>query len=63
MFWFSPFSWWQLARLAELAEIISDAEAIEIIDDRLSYAEILLDFASTVKPRPAELAMARASTV
>ena len=63
VFWFSPFSWWQLARLAELAEIISDAEAIEIIDDRLSYAEILLDFASTVKPRPAELAMARASTV
>lgn len=63
VFWFSPFSWWQLARLAELAEIISDAEAIEVIDDRLSYAEILLDFASTVKPRHAELAMARASTV
>jgi len=63
VFWFSPFSWWQLARLAELAEIISDAEAIEVIDDRLSYAEILLDFASTVNPRPVELAMARASTV
>lgn len=63
VFWFSPFSWWQLARLAELAEIISDAEAIVVIDDRLSYAEILLDFASTVRPRPVELAMARASTV
>lgn len=63
VFWFSPFSWWQLARLAELAEIISDAEAIEVIDDRLSYAEILLDFASTVNPRRVELAMARASTV
>lgn len=63
MFWFSPFSWWQLARLAELAEIISDAEAIEVIDDRLSYAEILLEFASTMKPRSVELAMARASTV
>lgn len=63
VFWFSPFSWWQLAHLAELAEIISDAEAIEVIDDRLSYAEILLDFASSVKPRPVELAMARASTV
>ncbi|MFK4509556.1 M56 family metallopeptidase [Bradyrhizobium daqingense] len=63
VFWFSPFAWWQLARLAELAEIISDARAIEMIDDRLSYAEILLDFASTVKPRPVELAMARASTV
>ncbi|MCK1387703.1 M56 family metallopeptidase [Bradyrhizobium sp. 21] len=63
VFWFSPFSWWQLARLAELAEIISDAEAIEVIDDRLSYAEILLEFASIVQPRPVELAMARASTV
>lgn len=63
VFWFSPFSWWQLARLAELAEIISDAEAIKVIEDRLSYAEILLDFASTVNPLPMELAMARASTV
>ena len=26
VFWFSPFAWWQLARLAELAEIISDAQ-------------------------------------
>jgi hypothetical protein len=63
VFWFSPFSWWQIARLAELAEIISDARAIEMIDDRFSYAEILLDVASSVKPRPMELAMAQASTV
>jgi hypothetical protein len=63
VFWFSPFSWWQLARLAELAEVISDARAIEMIDDRLSYAEILLDVAASVKPRPMELAMAHASTV
>ncbi|MFT4120058.1 M56 family metallopeptidase [Bradyrhizobium sp.] len=63
LFWFSPFSWWQLTRLAELAEIISDAQAIEVIDDRLSYAEILLEVATGVKPRPVELAMARASTV
>lgn len=63
VFWFSPFSWWQLARLAELAEIISDAEAIEVIDDRWSYAEILLDVATSVNPRPVELAMARVSTV
>lgn len=63
VFWFSPFSWWQLARLAELAEIISDAQAIEVIEDPLKYAEILLDVATSVKPRPLELAMARASTV
>jgi hypothetical protein len=63
VFWFSPFSWWQLARLAELAEIISDAHAIEVIDDRLSYAEILLDVATSARPQPTELAMARVSTV
>ncbi len=63
VFWFSPFSWWQFSRLAELAEIISDARAIEMIDDRFSYAEILLDVASSVKPRPMELAMAQVSTV
>jgi bla regulator protein blaR1 len=30
VFWFSPFAWWQLARLAELAEFISDARALEV---------------------------------
>src|SRR5258707_9799745 len=43
VFWFSPFAWWQLIRIAELAEIISDARALEVFEDRLSYAEILLD--------------------
>jgi hypothetical protein len=43
LFWFSPFAWWQLARLAELAEIISDDRAIEALSDRISYAEVLLE--------------------
>ena len=63
VFWFSPFAWWQLARLAELAEIISDARAVEALDDRLSYAEILLDLVQAVRRAPAGLEMARASTV
>ena len=33
--WFSPFAWWHLTRLAELAEIISDATALEVVEDRL----------------------------
>jgi len=37
VFWFSPFAWWQHVRLAELAEIISDARALEVFEDRLSY--------------------------
>ena len=63
VFWFSPFAWWQLTRLAELAEIISDARALEVLEDRLSYAEILLDLAAQARPTPAGLAMARACTV
>jgi beta-lactamase regulating signal transducer with metallopeptidase domain len=63
LFWFSPFAWWQLSRLAELAEILSDARALEIFDDRLSYAEILLDLARGVRQIPAGLEMARAFTI
>jgi beta-lactamase regulating signal transducer with metallopeptidase domain len=63
VFWFSPLAWWQLIRLAELAEIISDARALEVVEDRLSYAEILLDFVQNVQRAPAGLEMARACTV
>ena len=67
VFWFSPFAWWHLVRLAELAEIISDAQALEVLDDRLSYAEILLDLVQRAKRAPAGLEvgleMARACTV
>jgi hypothetical protein len=63
VFWFSPFAWWQLIRLAELAEIISDARALEVLDDRLSYAEMLLDLMGSVHRMPAGLEMARACTI
>jgi hypothetical protein len=63
VFWFSPFAWWHLARLAELAEIISDARAIDVLEDRVSYAEILLDLMQHVRQAPAGLEMARTCTV
>src|SRR5262249_13913618 len=63
VFWFSPFAWWQLRRLAELAEMISDDAAIEVLADRPSYAHILLDLAGDVRQAPVGLAMARAGTV
>jgi BlaR1 peptidase M56 len=63
IFWFSPFAWWQLIRLAELAEIVSDAQALEVLDDRLSYAEILLDFVRGDRRIPAGLEMARPLTI
>jgi bla regulator protein blaR1 len=63
VFWFSPLSWWQLIRLAELAEIIGDSRALEVVEDKLSYAEILLDLVQHVRQLPAGLEMARACTV
>ena len=63
VFWFSPFAWWQLIRLAELAEIISDDQAIEVLEDRPSYAEILLDLMGNFRRMPAGLEMARAGTL
>src|SRR5262249_60120941 len=63
VFWFNPFAWWQLARLAELAEIISDDAALEQLEDRPSYAFILLDVPGNVGRAPAAIAMARACTV
>ena len=63
VFWFSPFAWWQLTRLAELAEVISDARAVEVVEDKCSYAEILLDLVQRVRYAPAGLEMARACTV
>jgi beta-lactamase regulating signal transducer with metallopeptidase domain len=63
VFWFSPFAWWQLTRLANLAEVISDDAAIEVLNDRPSYAGILLDVASNLHPAPEGLAMARPCTV
>jgi beta-lactamase regulating signal transducer with metallopeptidase domain len=63
VFWFSPFAWWQLTRLAELAEAISDDAAIAALDDRPSYAGILLDVARKAQHAPPALAMARPQTV
>ncbi|MBV8753385.1 MAG: DUF3471 domain-containing protein [Hyphomicrobiales bacterium] len=63
VFWFNPFAWWQLVRLAELAEIISDDAALEALEDRPRYAGILLDVARRRQRAPVALAMARAATV
>src|SRR5215470_8336878 len=59
VFWFSPFSWWLLNELAETAELVSDDAAIEILGDRPSYAEILLEVARSARPISAGIAMAR----
>jgi hypothetical protein len=62
VFWFNPLAWWQLVRMAELAEIISDDAALEMLNDPPSYAGILLDFGGLEEP-PVATAMARACTL
>jgi beta-lactamase regulating signal transducer with metallopeptidase domain len=59
VFWFNPLAWWLQRRIADLAEARSDAAAIQDIEDRVRYAEILLDLAG----RSVAPAMARAGTV
>ena len=59
VFWFNPFAWWLLVRLASLAETTSDEAAIAHVGDRVRYAEILLDIATGGRGIPAGIAMAR----
>lgn len=63
LFWFNPSAWWLDRRLAELAEANSDAAALAVTGDRLSYARLLVDLAGTGRPAPAGLAMANHATV
>ena len=63
MFWFSPLPWWLHSRIAHLAEARSDAAAIQDIEDRVRYAEILVEFGGKTSRATLSLAMARPMTV
>ncbi|MBI4906799.1 MAG: hypothetical protein HY820_24435 [Acidobacteria bacterium] len=67
IFWFHPVSWLLHSRITRLAEESSDAAAVEAMEDRARYAEVLLTIATDLKgsetlPAPA-LSMARPATV
>ena len=62
VFWFNPMAWWLHRRIADLAEVRSDMAAIQDIEDRVRYAEILVELASSAG-RSVVPAMARADTV
>jgi beta-lactamase regulating signal transducer with metallopeptidase domain len=59
LFWFSPFAWWLQSKLAELAETASDDAAIQRLNDRVTYAEILLEVARRAQRCPSIIAMAK----
>ena len=52
LFWFSPFAWWLQSKLADIAETASDTAAVRHLNDRITYAEILLDVARCARPAP-----------
>lgn len=61
--WFSPLGWWLKRELADLAEAISDRAGIEEAQSRVSYAQILLEFAAAPRPAALGVAMARSGSL
>lgn len=63
LFWFSPFAWWLQGKLAEIAEKASDEAAIRRLNDRATYAEILVDVSRRAQKSPLIVAMAKSSFI
>ena len=59
VFWFSPFAWWLQFKLADIAETASDAAAVRRLNDRITYAEILLEVARRARPSTLMVGMAK----
>lgn len=62
VFWFNPLAYWLNSQIVYLAEVRSDAAAIEDIEDRIHYAELLVRLAHGRCGSPGP-AMARSETV
>ncbi len=63
IFWFNPFSWWMQKHLSALGEAMSDLAALEQAESRISYAEVLLEFATSAQWPLTGVAMARTSSL
>ena len=63
LFWFSPFAWWLQRRLSALGEAMSDLAALQQAESRSSYAEVLLEFATSARQPMAAVSMARSSNL
>ncbi|HXT69101.1 MAG TPA: TIGR03435 family protein [Vicinamibacterales bacterium] len=46
--WFHPAAWWVSRKTSELAELASDAVALQRVGDPASYSRVLLEFAKAV---------------
>lgn len=62
VFWFNPLAYWLYRQIVYLSEARSDAAAIEEIEDRFHYAELLVRLGH-VRGSVVEPAMARSETI
>ena len=60
-FWISPLAWWLRPQLARLSETICDRAAVESTGDGLSYAQLLLRFATAQQTPAGMVAMAQSA--
>jgi len=51
LFWFHPLAWWLERKLASLAELASDEDAVRSVGETKLYARVLLDMALAVHRR------------
>jgi hypothetical protein len=63
LFWFSPLGWWLKRKLSELGEAISDLAGLEEAASRITYAQLLVEFAALPRPTLIGVAMARNSNL
>jgi GWxTD domain-containing protein len=64
IFWFNPLSWWLERHLIEVAEAICDDAAIRQVEDRVSYAELLVRLTGRAsRGEVFGVAMARGKTI
>ena len=60
-FWISPHAWWLRPQLSRLSETICDRAAIASSGDGLSYAQLLIRFATAEQTPAGMLAMAQSA--
>ncbi|HEY3989423.1 MAG TPA: M56 family metallopeptidase [Acidobacteriaceae bacterium] len=60
-FWISPHAWWLRPQLSRLSETICDRAAIACSGDGLSYAQLLIRFATAEQTPAGMLAMAQSA--
>lgn len=62
-FWISPHAWWLRPQLSRLSETICDRAAVTSSGDGLSYAQLLIRFASAERTPVGMLAMAQSASL